>query len=294
MIKCVYCEKEFSNMGIGPHIWRKHTEKGKEFESNRKFKKGIVTWNKGKTYDELLGSDKSKLIKRKISNKMIGKGHPCSDLTKQKLSLIAKKNGFGGYTKGGGIGKKGSYKGFWCDSSWELAWVIYNLEHNIKFIRNENSFDYIYKNKKYKYYPDFRLNDNTYVEIKGWMTNKSEEKIKQFPGKLVVLFQKEMNYIFEYVKNKYGKDFIKLYETDGSKKRFNNKYCSCGNVIGKRAKRCKECSIKNSRKVVERPKKELLLNDVKEIGYSATGRKYGVSGNCIKKWLINSPLKAKT
>jgi Zn finger protein HypA/HybF involved in hydrogenase expression len=40
------------------------------------------------------------------------------------------------------------------------------------------------------------------------------------------------------------------------------------------------------RKVV-RPDKETLIKDVEENGYSATGRKYGVSDNAIRKWLNN-------
>jgi len=40
----------------------------------------------------------------------------------------------------------------------------------------------------------------------------------------------------------------------------------------------------NQRKV-ERPDKEILLKEVEELGYSATGRKYGVSDNAIRKWL---------
>jgi Zn finger protein HypA/HybF involved in hydrogenase expression len=38
------------------------------------------------------------------------------------------------------------------------------------------------------------------------------------------------------------------------------------------------------RKVI-RPDKEIILKDVEELGYSATGRKYGVSDNAIRKWL---------
>jgi len=30
-------------------------------------------------------------------------------------------------------GKAGFYKGYHCMSSWELAYVIYNLEHNVSF-----------------------------------------------------------------------------------------------------------------------------------------------------------------
>lgn len=40
----------------------------------------------------------------------------------------------------------------------------------------------------------------------------------------------------------------------------------------------------NQRKV-NRPNIEILKNEVKEMGYSATGRKYGVSDNTIRKWV---------
>lgn len=40
----------------------------------------------------------------------------------------------------------------------------------------------------------------------------------------------------------------------------------------------------NQRKV-ERPSLEILLSEVKELGFSATGRKYRVSDNCIRKWI---------
>lgn len=42
-----------------------------------------------------------------------------------------------------------------------------------------------------------------------------------------------------------------------------------------------------SRRKVERPPFNQLLNEVTEMGYSATGRKYGVSDNTIRKWLIS-------
>ena len=63
----------------------------------------------------------------------------------------------------------------------------------------------------------------------------------------------------------------------------------CGKQISKRsAGLCKKCaSVKRglSQRKVKRPEKEQLLQDVKELGYSATGRKYGVSDNAIRKWL---------
>ena len=117
----------------------------------------------------------------------------------------------GGLRKGSGKGNNGWYKEFWCDSSWELAFVIFNLEMNNKIERNKKFFEYKYNEKIYKYYPDFILNDE-YVEIKGYESDKSKQKKKQFPYKLHTYYSTEMKPILEYVKLKYGDDFIKLYE----------------------------------------------------------------------------------
>jgi hypothetical protein len=40
----------------------------------------------------------------------------------------------------------------------------------------------------------------------------------------------------------------------------------------------------NNRKVKDRPSIDILLIDIK-LGYSGTGRKYGVSDNAIRKWV---------
>jgi len=57
-----------------------------------------------------------------------------------------------------------------------------------------------------------------------------------------------------------------------------SKECSYGKT------RCSDCYRIDSRKV-ERPSIEILLNDIKELGYCGTGRKYNVSDNAIRKWL---------
>lgn len=60
--------------------------------------------------------------------------------------------------------------------------------------------------------------------------------------------------------------------------------CECGNSKLKISKSCESCFHIRSRKV-ERPNIEDLNKEVEEFGYSATGRKYGVSDNAIRKWL---------
>lgn len=148
--------------------------------------------------------------KLKISKSL--KGYTHSDETKKKISQAIKGKA-GGYRKNSGIGKKGWYKGYWCDSSYELAFVIYNLEHGIKFARNTKRFEYEFENKKYYYIPDFIMNDGTYVEIKNFITDRVLAKHEQFPHKLIVICgKKEISSYLDYVITKYGRNFIELYE----------------------------------------------------------------------------------
>lgn len=218
---CPFCNKEISKYGMKNHIRMLHTEEGNlkireqaknNFKNKDPFdgKRNKNIWIKGKTKetDERV---------RKISESLIGKGHKCSEETKKKIS--ANKNGkMGGYRKGSGRGKKGLYKGYWCDSSWELAFVIYNLEHDISFKRNTQRFEYEFDRKKLHYIPDFIMEDGTYVEIKNYATEKTDAKHNQFPHNLnVIIGNKGIKPYLDYAIEKYGKDFIKLYEKEKNK-----------------------------------------------------------------------------
>ena len=128
------------------------------------------------------------------------------------INLEYRKVAKGGYRQGSGRGKGGWYKGIYCDSSYELAWIIYNIDHNINFERNKKGFKYNYNKKNYMYYPDFYLIEtNEYIETKGYKTNKDEAKWKYFPHKIKILYKNDLQEIFNYVKDKYGKNFIELY-----------------------------------------------------------------------------------
>ena len=118
----------------------------------------------------------------------------------------------GGLRKGSSRGKCGWYKGYWCDSSYELAWVIYALEHNIKFKRNLEGFPYVYKDKVHKFYPDFIVGGK-YLEIKNFRSDLTDAKIKQFPHEIDVYYKDYIKEnILPYVIGKYGNNFIELYE----------------------------------------------------------------------------------
>jgi hypothetical protein len=127
-----------------------------------------------------------------------------------KKTDYLKNKGLGGYRINSGTSKRGWYKGYFCGSSWELAWVIYNLEHDIQFKRNTDSFEYTYNGTIKKYYPDFKI-DDVYIEIKGYHSKQFDAKQLQFPYKLKVLHKSELKEILKYVKDKYGKNFTYLY-----------------------------------------------------------------------------------
>ena len=130
-----------------------------------------------------------------------------SELTKS----AAKGKNWGGYRKGSGRGKHGWYNGYYCDSSWELAYVIYNLDHNIKFERNEELFPYMFNGKQHKYKPDF-IEGDTYIEIKGYSTEQWEAKREQFLKPLKVLYKKDIKFYLAYAEEKYGQNWITLYQ----------------------------------------------------------------------------------
>jgi hypothetical protein len=64
------------------------------------------------------------------------------------------------------------------------------------------------------------------------------------------------------------------------------KCIDCNTDVYSKSTRCVTCSNKNRRKT-ERPELEILLKETNEIGFLATGRKYGVSDNTIRKWIKN-------
>lgn len=108
----------------------------------------------------------------------------------------------GGYREGSGRAKFGYYKGIYCGSTYELCWVIYNLDHNISFKR----FEGYLQDGKIKYYPDFLIDTNTIVEIKGYKTEEVDRKTQLAVSNgysISVLYKKDLEYAFEYVKKQY-------------------------------------------------------------------------------------------
>ncbi len=144
------------------------------------------------------------------------------------------KPNLGGYRKGSGYGKSGWYKGIYCDSSWELAFVIYHLDHNLYIERCKEHRKYIFKNEEHTYIPDFITNEGI-IEIKGYKTIQWEAKEISNPD-VKVLYENDIKFYLNYVIQKYGNDYIKLYDNSNPKINiYSQKYIWISNpTIGKR------------------------------------------------------------
>jgi hypothetical protein len=71
--------------------------------------------------------------------------------------------------------------------------------------------------------------------------------------------------------------------------RFRVRYAThryCSQACGTRAPRANRGVPEPGRRKIPRPPFLELHESVERIGYSATGRKYGVSDNAIRKWLV--------
>jgi hypothetical protein len=211
MNKCKYCQREFSNSGgLGghqPYCKQNPTRVQRINSPNAHAKKGVANWAKGLTKDtDSRIKARPDLLGKRFASSLTGH----TTKTKQRLSAVAKERNLGGYVQGSGRGKKGWYNGFFCDSSWELAYVIYCLEHSIDIKRNIEKRQYIWNGEIKTYIPDFVVNGDL-IEIKGYKTKQWLAKLAANPD-VTVLYEKDLGHVFDYVKNKYGSDFIALYE----------------------------------------------------------------------------------
>ena len=94
-----------------------------------------------------------------------------------------RKKGSGGFREGGGKAKQISYTN-WIGEKMKLnkdeikvAEILDQMK--LKWGRNYKGFSYIsLDGKDRKFYPDFILDENKYIEYKGWVTKEMDHKMK--------------------------------------------------------------------------------------------------------------------
>lgn len=76
--------------------------------------------------------------------------------------------------------------------NWELIYYEWCLKENIKIVRCEERFPYEWKGIR-SYNPDFYLPDqDLYIEVKGYETDRDRAKWRDFPKALKIIRAKEI------------------------------------------------------------------------------------------------------
>lgn len=210
MSNCQYCGREIKNKGSlveHQNVCKQNPNRIIRIrKSGFSSLKGKPAWNSGKTYQQLLGKQKSDKYKHKISNTLIGKSTGIAStpekqkLRRQRISETCKRNKkSGGYRIGSGRCKGSWYQSpiagrIYCDSSYQLFYAQWLDKCSFIWKRNKIKFPYTYENQQHYYIPDFYLvEQKCYIETKGYKTKKDEAKWKEFPYQLKVLYQKDLN-----------------------------------------------------------------------------------------------------
>lgn len=199
------------------HVDSKEVYKNLSAETKRR-----MNWNKNLTAEnnESIRKMRDKVRQQFASGERKGTftGKQHSKETKKLISKNTKASYNYNVQRKSGRGKKGYYKGFWCDSTYELAYIIYCLDHGISIQRNKEYFIYTYQGKQHRYYPDFIVNGEI-IEIKGFSNGVlpfKEQALKLSGKPYKILFPKDLHYVFDYILKTYNKkvnkDISDLYE----------------------------------------------------------------------------------
>ncbi len=225
MNQCKYGCGQLSQYGLGknnipccsdnvskcPAIKKKlRVPKPASFKQWCKGTKGLVKpWNKGKTYEEVIGVEKANLAKSRISKALKGNpknlGHASTEekelLRQSKIRDSINQRYENGWMPKAGRCKKIDYTSpiagvIKVDGTWELGVAQYLDKIGVKWKRNKKRFAYKYEGKERFYTPDFYIEDiDIYLEVKGFETEKDRSKWNQFPHKLLVWKKEEIKAI---------------------------------------------------------------------------------------------------
>jgi len=204
MYVCPFCKNDYSKKGIGTHIWKKHTEEGKNFNANIiSYNNGRMPWQLGKNKDNCEGLNKisKKLKKYYENNKSTFYGRKHTKEAKEKIRKAAIKNELGGHTSKRSIYyKKKNDDIIYLQSSYEEK-VARELDKNNIIWERPKYLKYIDKeNIEHRYYPDFYLIDyNIYLDPKNYyLQKKDKEKInlvkKQNNVNIIILSENELEW----------------------------------------------------------------------------------------------------
>lgn len=197
-------------------------------KTEEKYQKEKLEWESTTHYCERCGKKlphnyEDRYATGRFCSKSCANARDHSEETLRKIALNSDP-----LTRSGKMSINGHYKGYYCASSYELVFLVYCLDHNIKIERNKFTFDYEYEGKTHIYIPDWYLPEiDMIIECKG-MTSSYDDKVVQIKAQSVVghnyklLFEKDLKEYWDYCKEVYNVKSYKalcrkLYEEDWCK-----------------------------------------------------------------------------
>lgn len=198
--QCEYCGLVFTSRAK----WYEHKHKEHSEYYGHVWNKGLTKETDRRIYNA------AELLKKHFQDGTVIHSFAGKHLTDEHKNKIIKT-----YEQNRTLNKyRGFYNGIYFQYSFELAWLVWNIEHGNKVNRCTKSFKYFdtVQKKIRRYYPDFELPDGTIVEIKGRMTqnviDKQNAVINEYHEKYQLLFKKDIQICLDYCKKKYGNNFL--------------------------------------------------------------------------------------
>lgn len=293
MYKCEYCEREFKNNGS--YVRHNKTCKIVDGIRNEVYRLYVdELWSINELKKEFkIGSD---IINRILGN---SKRSPSEGIKTAHQKYPEK---FKHSEKSKQILREKRLK-FMKDNPDKTAWRLKNISYPEKLFYNkviEMGWDKKYSIKReysvFPYFIDFAfLNEKVAVEIDGSQHLLPERKLKD-DKKDELLISNGWS-VIRVSENKLKNDIDDVFNVISQvlNKNIKPKKHKVGIVLHpkkyQKKKREKNGltkeqvnSFKSQRKL-KRPEYETLINEVKELGFTKTGKKYGVSDNAIRKWI---------
>lgn len=216
-----YCSKSCAN-SRGPRTEEFKLKVSKKLIGKKKSKDAVIKSKRSRKLNTLGINTNTNLTCEEI-DKLISDKLPKCTICQTRVSrkdyitcskhchkILATNNAINQRITGRG-GYQGWYKGIECDSTWELAFLIYHLDHNIPIKRSKNVYAYNFKGVDHKYLPDFIV-DGKEIEIKGIVNEQTFAKLAAAPH-IILIDKHDIQPYLRYVKETYKvKDFTTLYE----------------------------------------------------------------------------------
>lgn len=192
---CVICGKELTNLGLPGHINIVHAGNSSFKDAGNNARRGSPPWNKGLTAisDVRVREQNKKALDTQMRKAPADRKFKMSDEARAKIALAKRKLYDNGWQPVCGRAKKYEYISktaghIRVDGTWELLVCRYLDSLKLTWSRNTKRFPYISPSGKMStYQPDFYISEwDSYLEVKGYQTEKDNAKWTQFPHKLII------------------------------------------------------------------------------------------------------------